>query len=247
MLKVLYELAVKYIHAYKNSNYDFVTNGELALLKKVAKEGNSQIFFDIGANKGDWVNVVLELFKEPKIHCFEAIPQIFTKLKQNIPTNNTCFLNNFGLWNEDTTITFTYFKDEDQKSSAYFESVQMISEKVEVPVRKGEDYCKENNIECIDFMKIDVEGAEGKIIEGFEKMIQQNKIKIIQFEYGRFNIDAGYLLKHFFNLFEKNGYKVGKLYPTTIDFSGYNYEKEDFLGPNYVAILEKYYKNFESL
>jgi hypothetical protein len=58
---------------------------------------------------------------------------------------------------------------------------------------------------------------------------------VVQFEYGLKNIVTKFLLRDFYAYFEARGYKVGKLFPTSVRFREYRFEDEDFLGPNYVA------------
>ncbi len=49
-----------------------------------------------------------------------------------------------------------------------------------VEVKRLDDYCKENNIDHIDFLKIDTEGFDFEVIKGCGRFIKN--IKYIQFE-----------------------------------------------------------------
>ena len=53
------------------------------------------------------------------------------------------------------------------------------------------------------FIKIDVEGFEFEVLKGFGNMLSEKAIKIIQFEYGYANADAGHTLKDIFNFLIK--------------------------------------------
>jgi hypothetical protein len=46
-----------------------------------------------------------------------------------------------------------------------------------------DEYCKENDVDRIDFLKIDAEGLDYRILLGAKRMIEDNRIKYIQFEY----------------------------------------------------------------
>jgi hypothetical protein len=94
---------------------------------------------------------------------------------------------------------------------------------------------RENNVDRIDFLKIDVEGAECKVLSGFSEAFAQRAIDIVQFEYGQINIVANYLLRDFYQFFEQYGFAIGKIYPNYVDFKSYSLADEDFRGPNYVA------------
>jgi hypothetical protein len=104
----------------------------------------------------------------------------------------------------------------------------------------GDEYCQNKNIEAIDFLKIDVEGAEHLVLHGFTEMLKKHSIRIVQFEYGYTNGDAKFLMRDFYDFFEKLDYKVGKIRKDEIDFSEWTYQHNDFnSGPNYVAIQKE--------
>ena len=47
--------------------------------------------------------------------------------------------------------------------------------RIESNVQRGADYASAKGIDLIDFLKIDVEGAEGKVLEGFEPMSRNGR------------------------------------------------------------------------
>lgn len=73
------------------------------------------------------------------------------------------------------------------------------------PVRRGDEYMEEHEIEGIDFLKIDVEGFEFNVIKGFGDKIEN--VKIIQFEYGGCWIDSGIKLQDVIWYLEEKGFK----------------------------------------
>ena len=107
--------------------------------------------------------------------------------------------------------------------------------RIESNVQRGADYASAKGIDLIDFLKIDVEGAEGKVLEGFEPMFSQRQIRLVQFEYNRGAILGDFLLKHAYAFFTSRGYRLGKLMPEGVHFHDYHFGHEDFAGPNYVA------------
>ena len=96
-------------------------------------------------------------------------------------------------------------------------------------------------------MKIDVEGYEDKVLKGFEGMLKAGRIKIIQFEYGCINIDTHFLLKDFYDYLGRFDMKIGKIYPTYVDFREYRYSDENFFGPNYLAVHSSCTKVLDTL
>ena len=53
---------------------------------------------------------------------------------------------------------------------------------------------------------------------------------------GRINIVSKALLHDFYGLLGGYGYTIGKVYPNAVSFSEYDYEMEDFIGPNFIAV-----------
>ena len=109
---------------------------------------------------------------------------------------------------------------------------------VDCEVRRGADYAAAHDIQRIDILKIDVEGAEGKVLAGFDPMISEGRVRLIQFEYNRGAILGDFLLKHAYAFFTPRGYRLGKLMPDGVHFHTYHFGHEDFAGPNYVACRE---------
>ncbi len=101
---------------------------------------------------------------------------------------------------------------------------------------KGDDFAAAHNIDAIDFIKLDLEGAEYDAIMGFERLLKKKKIKAIQFEYGYINISTKKLLIDFYTLLNDYGYVTGKIFPKTVEFRNYKFKHEDFLGPNFIAV-----------
>lgn len=237
----LNKLSILIHRLYENHNYDFFTNGEKIVLKKI-KSSNLEfdIIFDVGANVGSWSLMFSNLFPKSKIYSFEVLPSTFEILLENTKSNTNIIVENIGL------------SDKEEKLIAYSQNnasglttlVENFSEnfhgkninKTEVKVMKGSDYAKKNNIDKIDFIKIDVEGYEDKVLKGLESLIRDKKVKVIQFEYGFVNIKSHFLLYDFHEFFEKNDMLIGKIYPNYVDFKDYKYQDENFLGPNYLAV-----------
>ena len=77
----------------------------------------------------------------------------------------------------------------------------------------GLDYCNINNINKIDFLKIDVEGMETRVLRGFGDILKN--VKYIQFEYGIGLRDAGSNLKEIWDMLSNLGFT--KFYKQTIN------------------------------
>ena len=141
-----------------------------------------------------------------------------------------------GLFKENCELEINLF-DSNEHSSLY--SIDGITNKFgsqTIGLVRGDDFIKENNIVSIDFLKLDVEGAEYDALLGFENAFKEGIIKLVQFEYGFINISTKKLLIDYYTFFEAHGYILGKVFPKNVEFRNYNVKHEDFIGPNFIAV-----------
>lgn len=216
------------------------TNGEAWLIEKTAPL-NFSLALDVGANVGNWTNCFAKFHKNARVHAFEIIPGTFSILERNTNSIDARItLNKFGLSDSNGFVDVFVDPTSNVLSSVYdfsqYGGTGGIVEKCEV--RVGDNYIESNNIKFIDFLKVDVEGAESAVLHGFINTLKAKKIRLIQFEYNQGAIMSHFLLRDFYDFFESVGYCVGKLYPDGIRFVDYRVEHEDFMGPNYVACLK---------
>ena len=113
---------------------------------------------------------------------------------------------------------------------------QSSNQKQTIALVRGDDFMRNQNIASVDFLKLDVEGAEYDALLGFETAIKNGAIKAVQFEYGYINISTKKLLIDYYTFFEANGYVLGKVFPKIVEFRKYHFKYEDFIGPNFIAV-----------
>ena len=224
-----------FLNAYYNWNYDQRSNGEQWLINRLAPFRPS-VFFDVGANVGNWLLLALSVLPEVEFHAFEIVESTYAILRERTVRNSRLITNNFGLSDRTGTITMHHFNASNEHTSHFAYPHHGTYDHIVCPVRSGDEYMQETGIERIDFLKIDVEGAEHMVLNGFRAALDAGKIDVIQFEYGKVNIITHFLLRDFYEFLEARGYSVGKLFPDHVDFRAYALEDEDFLGPNYVAV-----------
>ena len=59
---------------------------------------------------------------------------------------------------------------------------QNFTEKINVKIGTIDDYCKKNDINVINLLKIDTQGFEDKVLLGSTDTLKNNKIDIIELE-----------------------------------------------------------------
>ncbi len=227
--------AEKIVLAYKNFNYDFNTNGEKYFLRDVVAKSNPRVIFDVGANDGEWAALAAQYCPDAEIHAFEIVPSTADICAAKTGSIPRIHLNRIGLSDAPGQIDIRTYDGMTTHASMHDMRHTDSARIVSCAVMRGDDYVYANGIAKIDLLKIDVEGAENKVIQGFIESLRAGKIDAIQFEYGRANILSKFLLKDWYDLLAPLGYRIGKLYPDHIDFKPYDLRDEDFIGPNYIA------------
>jgi FkbM family methyltransferase len=174
--------------------------GEIESMKyalKNHKPEDSKILFDVGANEGQFAIEMAKVFnKDFLIYSFEPSCKAFEKLHENvIPYPIKCFNQGFGnehkklfLYNSGNLFGTTYPLEPENSPGEL------------ITLTTLDDFCQENQIENIHYLKIDVEGGELDVLKGCKNMLDKRAIKYIQFEYGPNCIEARVWLRDFFLL-----------------------------------------------
>jgi FkbM family methyltransferase len=233
-LKYFYIVARFFIISAENKNPDFNTNGENWLWSRLSTL-KMDCIFDVGANVGDWSIGLSKKLKPKKVFAFEPIPQTYEMLTKNIG-NLEVFPKNIALSNFTGELEMNFSIEKSYLSSSISNAENTSFQKANCKVQRGDEFCNIFNIGGIDFLKIDTEGNDFKVLKGFEGKIKSNEIRLIQFEYGPFSIVSKDLLKDFYDFLNKYGYMIGKIYPDHIDFRDYHIHSENFILSNFIAI-----------
>ena len=139
---------------------------EVARLEGGVRKVN--VVFDVGAATGEYAVHFAKTFPEAHIYCFEPLPDSFRKLERRIqPYQGRVHAFPYGLYRNDEMKDFYVAAYRD--ASSLFNRNLPGSEIRKVRFRTLDDFVRENAIQKIDFMKIDVEGAELDVIKGGEK------------------------------------------------------------------------------
>jgi FkbM family methyltransferase len=229
-------------HGYENYSYDFHNNGEQRVLRVLAQNIPVKNVFDVGANTGEWSTMAVRTFSNAQVHAFEIVPQTGEIYRENTRTLDRIKFNSVGLSDQEG-VEKVYFSPGWSPIATcvpdFAEAFHHIeTESISVSTITGDQYCRQNNIDEIDFLKIDVEGFEHKVLKGFSGMLSRKAIRVVQFEYGYVNIASRFLLKDYYDLLTSMGMVIGKIYPDYVDFRPYNYRHEDFMGPNFLAVRD---------
>jgi FkbM family methyltransferase len=233
-LKAAAKLCHQYLKWFANGSYKPARNGERWLLQSLSAEPIHTVL-DVGANVGSWSVMAAELLPQATIYALEVVPKTAATLQARVDNHDRIRCFSLGLAAETGTLSLQYHEAASTHATFTDYPHSWAGGRIDCPVMRGDEFLAREGIERVDFLKLDVEGAEHLVLRGLDEQLQNGRIRFVQFEYGRVNILTHFLLRDFYQLFRDYGYAVGKIYPDYVDFRDYDLKDEDFLGPNYLA------------
>ena len=206
------------------SLFDYINKKKIInFFKKNLFEIN--VFFDVGAHRGETIEFFNKNFKVKNFYCFEASSINFENLKKkilNIKNQNINFFN-YAIGEDENIVDFYQLEESSSstltkinKDSNYYKKKMKILnlfnlkkkliKQNKVKTITLSKFIKENNIKNIDILKIDTEGYEYKVLIGAKEEI--GKIKYIYFEH-HFDdmLIKGYTLSDIHSYLVKNGFE----------------------------------------
>ena len=245
----LYQLSLQGMNIGGGS--DVLDSGEFAALQIMRNSFNvsdSPILFDVGANVGKYTLMLANIFPNASIHSFEPGHATYLTLKSNVDAapatgGGTVTLNNFGLSNTAGEMELFYDAEKSGLASLYQRQLDYFgidfSKKETVRLSTIDDYCKENDIEKIDLLKLDVEGHELKILQGAHEMLAADKISNIQIEFGGCNLDSRTYFRDFWNLLHEKFHVMYILRDSLLEIEQYQENLEIFTTTNFFFHLRQ--------
>ncbi|MEM2174188.1 MAG: FkbM family methyltransferase [Candidatus Micrarchaeia archaeon] len=229
-------------------------SGELQALKYVKSKlltiKEDKVIFDVGANVGNYARYIIKILSglNFRLYCFEPLPEAYLQLTKSLSPymhTNNIYIYNFGFSDTKGKAIIHYNNNNLGLASLYqrrlehYGDVNLLKQTVEIELQTIDEFVAEENLEHIHLLKLDVEGHEYKVLMGAKRLLNEGRIKFIQFEFGGCNIDSRtyfqdfwYLLKDKYSIYRimRNG-----LYP----IKRYSELLEIFTTTNYFAELRE--------
>ena len=186
------------------------------------------VIIEIGAHYGEDTLRFKHIFPDASLHCFEPDPRNISIFKKHVQLNkvflyelaltNTVGEKNFyQSFNEDKVCKvpekydwisledYSSLKLNNSGSSSLKKGYQeILSEKISVRTERFDNWAKNHNIGMIDLVWIDVQGAEGDVIDGMGETIKS--INYFWIEYGEKKYEDALSREETIKLFEDKGF-----------------------------------------
>lgn len=148
------------------------------------------MIFDVGANVGQSALKFAESFPGAVIHSFEPFEANFNKLVHN--TRDTVAIRPHHLALTDRNGSMDVLVDNVPNSELNSITEQRQLEiksssdfsKESILLSRGDYFCEVQGISCIDILKIDTEGHDAEVIQGFQGMFETRSIRSVIVEVG---------------------------------------------------------------
>lgn len=201
------------------------------------------VIFDVGANIGNWSQSFLKAVPEAKIYLFDPSPGCQAAIREKKLPGITLFPFALG----ETAETKTYFSSSPTDGSASLHSrrdtpfQKLTYQSSIVEVRTLDELIESEKIDCVDFMKMDIEGHELFALRGAKRSLAAGKIRALSFEFGCGNINSRTFFRDFWELLTEANFSIYRITPSGQDILVGDYYEDDeyFRGAtNFVAELK---------
>jgi len=200
--------------------------------------------FDVGANKGQFLSMLLGGLGSTTLHlhAFEPSSTAFAALTAAHGNDPRLTLNNVGLGREETSMTLYSDSDASGIASLYRRRLDhfglTFDQSETVSIEMLDVYRERKRVEQIDLLKLDVEGHELDVLAGAQKSFGAGRINMVTFEFGGCNIDSRSFLQDFFYFFKQyNSFDLFRITPAgyLAPVTAYREVYEQFRTTNYLA------------
>jgi FkbM family methyltransferase len=146
--------------------------GTLKIIKKIVRKDD--VVLDIGANLGWYTVHIAKLLPIRLCYSFEPVPEIFERLERHCSinlVNHKVVLNRFAIGEKSGIIKLHTFPDLPNGHSSISTLGRDKFTTSDAPMCTLDGFINNLNIDKIDLIKMDVEGAEMLVLNGSERLL----------------------------------------------------------------------------
>jgi FkbM family methyltransferase len=168
-------------------------------LAKFADPEKFRAVVDVGANKGDFSKLFLHHFPAAAIHAFEPVEATFSRLQQALSSEPRARVHPIAASNQTGTAVIRTFASSEKNTlvAGLTDSLRVDPAGEEkINTARLDEFLAETKLERIDFLKIDVEGFEMKVLESCGRYLDPSTIPYLFFEFHRIGAPRSHVSGH---------------------------------------------------
>lgn len=149
-----------------------------------------ETILDIGANEGQFVAEILNIFPQAEVHSFEPLTDCFQKLESRFKGNKNVHTYNFALGEQTGEVTIcrslaspssSILKMGSLHKKLFPHTAKLTEEKIKI--KRLDNVLSMEKMKNYVLLKIDVQGAESKVITGAIEVLKNVDIIISEVSY----------------------------------------------------------------
>ena len=159
----------------------FLERDNLACWARVASE--SKVIFDVGANLGIYSLTAAAANRDARIVAFEPTPQLAAHLRHTAKQNalSTVEVIEKAVARETGQAVLNLWGSEEEGNEGlnFVTSSPVAVNTQTIGTVSLDDFCRQQSIEQIDLLKIDIQGNEAEALKGAERLLTERRIRCI--------------------------------------------------------------------
>jgi FkbM family methyltransferase len=190
---------------------------------------DGMVVFDVGAHVGELTMLFSRFASSGQVHAFEAGRTSFERLSAACAASarGNVLLHHVAVSDREGEIELHVYDDAhlawstqaDRPLANYGIDVKPAGIE-RVPSITLDRYCETANIARIDLLKIDVEGAEFQVLLGAKRLLAEQRIRCLTFEFGQTTYDMGNTAEAIEELLARYRYTIENLVAGDAVFPG---------------------------
>lgn len=192
---------------------------EIALLLAGSRR---PVIFDVGAHHGETAQRFISAFPDAALYCFEPFPDSYRELSKNAAGYKDAILEAFGF--SDQPGAQEFYSNQSSPTNSLLRLAPMAAEtwrndslrpssSVRCEFATIDCYLAEKGISSVDLLKLDVQGAEYRVLRGADRSLREGRIRNIYLEIivGR-TYEGQKSLGEYLSLLDSFGFRVQGLF-----------------------------------
>lgn len=185
--KLVYSASInRNIHSVKMESMPNPFDDQQYLIAK-----KNPIIFDVGSYVGEVACLYANSFENSSVYAFEPTMASFHELEKNTHNISNIYVSNVAFSDSNKRSKFYLNKFSPTNSllatsnnahNAWGEELLDTQEAVYIECQTIDSFCRNNNIQHIDILKLDVQGNESAVLNGAINMFNEEKISLVYTE-----------------------------------------------------------------